>query len=68
MSELKSKHILCPCPVCNSEAEVCKVIVSEEFFKLAFRVECSEGCISTDNVSSYDLAVNLWNTYYESLK
>ena len=55
-----------PCPICGAYATIGRLIVQEtEGYSLVFRVECSEGCISTVNVDSKEIAIKLWNDWVD---
>ena len=57
-----------PCPVCGKYAVVCHIREINKDYCTFFRVECSEGCISTDNVKSKKLAIKLWNEWVDEYK
>ena len=52
-----------PCKVCGKYAVVCHIREINKDYCTLYRVECSEGCISTDNVKSKKLAIKLWNEW-----
>lgn len=57
MTEIK------PCPVCGKDAVVCYIREIDRDYCTLYRVECQEGCLSTDNVKQKELAIKLWNEW-----